>query len=64
MRAEEAAVRAAGILSRDYDQFMQKWIKTADSNKVTRVPSNLDLTPYVDEHDDDLLAVMKKAMVK
>jgi hypothetical protein len=64
LRAEEAAVRAAGIEWRDYDHFMQQWIKTADSNKLTKVPADLDLTPYRDEKDDELIKVMKRAMVK
>ncbi|HET6252247.1 MAG TPA: hypothetical protein VFE47_31465 [Tepidisphaeraceae bacterium] len=63
LRAEEAAVRAAGIEWRDYDRFMQQWIKTADSNKLTKVPMNLDLTPYLDENDHDLIKAMQRAMV-
>ncbi|HZL35332.1 MAG TPA: hypothetical protein VFC78_08480 [Tepidisphaeraceae bacterium] len=64
LRAEEAAVRAAGIEWRDYDRFMQQWIKRADSNKLTKVPANLDLTPYLDENDNELIKVMQKAMVR
>ena len=63
LRAEEAAVRAAGIEWRDYDRFMQQWIKRADSGKVTRVPRDLDLTPYLDENDGELIKVMERAMV-
>jgi len=63
LRAEEAAVRAAGIEWRDYDRFMQQWIKRADSDKITRVPSNLDLTPYIDENDGELIKAMQRAMV-
>jgi hypothetical protein len=63
LRAEEAAVRAAGIEWRDYDRFMQQWIKTADSGKLTKVPANLDLTPYLDEDDGELIKVMQRAMV-
>ena len=63
LRAEEAAVRAAGIEWRDYDRYMQQWIKLADSNKVTRVPMDLDLTPYLDENDGELIKTMQKAMV-
>jgi hypothetical protein len=62
LRAEEAAVRAAGIEWRDYDRFMQQWIKTADSSKLTKVPANLDLTPYLDENDGELIKVMQRAM--
>ena len=57
-----AAVRAAGIEWRDYDHFMQQWIKTADSSKLTRVPANLDLAPYLDENDGELIKVMQRAM--
>ena len=64
LRAEEAAVRAFGIEWRDYDRFMQQWIKTADSNKLTRVPANLDLTPYLDENDGELIKVMQRAMTR
>ena len=63
LRAEEAAVRAAGIEWRDYDRFMQQWIKRADSDKITKVPRNLDLTPYLDENDGELIKAMQKAMV-
>ena len=63
LRAEEAAVRAAGIQWHDYDKFMQQWIKRADSDKVTKVPINLDLTPYLDEKDNELIKVMQRAMV-
>lgn len=63
LRAEEAAVRAAGIEWRDYDRFMQQWIKRADSGKITKVPRNLDLTPYLDENDNELIKVMQRAMI-
>ena len=62
LRAEEAAVRAAGILWHDYDKFMQQWIKEADTVKVSKVPPDLDLTPYLDENDGELIKVMQKAM--
>ena len=57
-RAEEAAVRAAGILWRDYDRFMQKHVKTIGDERLTRVPADLDLKPYRDEHDNDLVQRM------
>lgn len=63
LRAEEAAVRASGILWHDYDHFMQQWIKRADSGKVSKVPADLDLTPYLDENDHDLIKAMQRAMV-
>jgi len=54
-RAEQAAVRAAGVNWRDYDRFMQKYVKHIGDERLTRVPDDLDTKPYRDEHDDDLL---------
>lgn len=61
-RAEEAAVRADGILWRDYDRFMQKYVKHIGDERLTRVPEDLDLKPYRDEHDFDLIERMRKAL--
>ena len=57
-RAEQAAVRAARITWRGYDRFMQKHVKTIGDERLTKVPKDLDLKPYRDEHDDDLLRRM------
>jgi hypothetical protein len=57
-RAEEAAVRAAGITWRDYDRFTQKYVKQIGDERLTNVPKDLDLKPYRDEQDDDLLLRM------
>ena len=57
-RAEQAAVRAAGVNWRDYDRFMQKHVKHIGDERLTRVPDDLDTKPYRDEHDDDLLRRM------
>jgi hypothetical protein len=61
-RAEQAAVRAAGITWRDYDRFMQKYVKAIGDERLTKVPKDLDLKPYRDEHDDDLLRRMLKSV--
>src|SRR5712671_7441223 len=61
-RAEEAAVRAAGIRWRDYDRFMQKFVKTIGDERLKKVPPDLDLKPYRDEHDLDLLKRMQAAI--
>ena len=63
-RAEEAAVRAAGITWRDYDRFMQKYVKRIGDERLTKVPADLDLKPYRDEHDIDLLRRMKRCVDK
>ena len=60
-RAEEAAVRAAGVNWRDYDRFMQKYVKRIGDERLTKVPKDLDLKPYRDEHDDDVLRRMLKS---
>lgn len=61
-RAEEAAVRAAGIRWRDYDRFMQKYVKRLGDERLKKVPADLDLKPYRDEHDFDLLQRMLAAI--
>ena len=61
-RAEEAAVRAAGVEWHDYDRFMQKYVKHIGDERLTKVPKDLDLKPYRDEHDDDLLLRMLKSV--
>jgi hypothetical protein len=61
-RAEEAAVRAAGIRWRDYDRFMQKYVKRIGDERLRKVPADLDLKPYRDEHDLDLLKRMLEAV--
>ena len=60
-RAEEAAVRAAGIGWHAYDRFMQKYVKTIGDERLTKVPKDLDLKPYRDEHDYELMRRMKGA---
>jgi hypothetical protein len=60
-RAEEAAVRAAGVTWRDYDRFMQKYVKEIGDERLTKVPKDLDLKPYRDEQDDDLIRRMLKS---
>ena len=59
LRAEQAAVRAEGIHWTDYDDFMQRYIKTIGDERVTKVPADLDETPYRDERDFALLRRMK-----
>jgi hypothetical protein len=58
LRAEQAAVRAAGIPWREYDRFMARYIKEAD-DVIDRLPPDLDIKPYRDEHDVRLLRRMR-----
>ena len=57
-RAEQAAVRAASIRWRDYDRFMQHYVKRIGDERLEKVPADLDLKPYRDEHDLDLVRRM------
>jgi hypothetical protein len=63
-RAEQAAVRAAGVTWRNYDRFMQKYVKRIGDERLTKVPGDLDTKPYRDEHDDDLLLRMLASIDK
>src|SRR5260370_3553326 len=60
-RAEEAAVRADGVSWRAYDQFMQRYVKQMGDERLTRLPADLDLKPYRDEHDFELMRRMDAA---
>ena|SRR5215204_7005121 len=61
LRTEQAAVRAAGVNWRDYDRFTKSNEKAIADERLKRVPRDLDLTPYRDEHDFDLLKRMQAA---
>jgi hypothetical protein len=63
-RAEQAAVRAAGIRWHDYDAFMQKNVKHIGDERLTKVPADLDLKPYRDEHDYELVQRMLACIAK
>jgi hypothetical protein len=60
-RAEEAAVRADGVSWRAYDRFMQQYVKQMGDERLTKLPVDLDLKPYRDEHDYDLMRRMREA---
>lgn len=62
LRTEQAAVRGAGISWQDYDRFMQSHITEAGDETITKLPLDLDIKPYRDEHDSALLDRMQKAM--
>jgi hypothetical protein len=64
LRAEEAAVRAAGVSWREYDRFMQRHIKEADDEQLARIPADLDIKPYRDEHDMQLLHRMQRQIAR
>jgi hypothetical protein len=45
-----------------YQRLMEKYIKADAHEKLKRVPSDLDLIPYMAEHDTELLSHLKKCM--
>ena len=55
IRAERAAVEAAGISWSTYEGFMKKHEKAIEEEKLRRVPRDLDLTPYRDLKDFPIL---------
>jgi hypothetical protein len=64
LRAEQAAVKAAKVRWRDYNRFMEQYIKEAGDERLDRLPPDLDIKPYRDEHDYALLHRMQAAMKK
>lgn len=64
LRVEAAAVRADGVMWKEYDDFMKKQIKVADEDQELTLPPDLDLTPYEDEHDVAMLKRMRAAQPK
>jgi hypothetical protein len=63
-RAEEAAVHAQKITWKAYDRFMQKYVKAIGDERLSKVPADLDLKPYRDYHDYDLLRQMEQHLEK
>jgi len=55
VRAERDAVKAAGVPWLIYQRFMKKYEKAIEEEKLIRVPPGLDLTPYRDEKEFELL---------
>src|ERR1700704_1624331 len=55
LRAERDAVKAAGVSWRAYQRFMKQHEKAIQDEKVISVPASLDLRPYRDEKDFELL---------
>jgi hypothetical protein len=61
-RAEQAAVRAAGISWEAYDRFMRTYVKSIGDKRLSKVPRDLDLKPYRDERDNGLLLRIAAAL--
>lgn len=63
-RAEEAAVNAERVTWAAYDRFMQKYVKSIGDERLAKVPDDLDLKPYRDYHDYELMQRMIKSIDK
>jgi hypothetical protein len=61
-RVERDAVTACGVDWSDYDAFMQDNVKHIGNERLSKVPADLDLKPYRDEHDTELLERMARAI--
>lgn len=57
---EHKAVVEAGISWKEYSDYLEPYIRKTDRQRVRRVPKDLDLQPYRDEHDVRHLRAMKK----
>jgi ribosomal protein S18 acetylase RimI-like enzyme len=62
LRAEQALVRSTGVSWREYDRVMQSCIKEAGDEGLARLPADLDLKPYRDEEDLELLKRMMQSL--
>lgn len=59
LRNERLAVETDGHDWDEYNAFMMKWVKKVVDLEITNVPEDLDLEPYIDEDDFQLLAKMQ-----
>jgi len=63
-RAEEAAVNAERVTWAAYDRFMQKYVKSVGDERLSKVPADLDLKPYRDYHEYEVMQRMIKSIDK
>jgi hypothetical protein len=64
MEQEKEAVKKAGIPWPQYEAHYRKYIKGCAHEKLQKLPKDLDLTPYKDEHDLKLLKALLNAEKK
>ncbi len=56
--AEHKKVKAAGIDLKAYETALKPYIKNDSTEKLTRVPKDLNLHPYLDEEDSETRAIL------
>lgn len=59
--AELHAVQQAGLDWEEYSAYLSDYIKSCSEEDLQRVPADLDLTPYRDEHDRRILRRIQRA---
>ena len=59
LRIEKAAVEESGISWAKYQGLWEKYIKDIEHQSIDKLPPDLDLEPYKDDHDVRLLKLMK-----
>lgn len=64
LRAEEQAVKAAGIDPKQYNGFMETWVKRVREKEKFNVPPDLDMTPYEDSGETEMIKKMNKGLEK
>ena len=64
MEQEKEAVAKGGLEWSAYEKHYNKFIKGCSHEKLQKVPVSLDMTPYKDEKDFNLLRDMEKHEVK
>jgi hypothetical protein len=63
-RFERRKVERDGKLTwKEYQAFYAPWIKRDETETIRKPPTDLDLTPYVDEHDAGALKRLRAAGV-
>jgi hypothetical protein len=58
LRAERELIKADGYTWADYDRVMRAWAKLAEDDRPLKLPPDLDLTPYRDSGDREMLSRM------
>jgi hypothetical protein len=61
LRLEQVAVRNAGVPWHAYNRLTQACVKQVEDERLRRIPPDLEIKPYRDEHDLALLRRMQRA---
>lgn len=64
LRVEHDSLTADGHDWKEYSEYLKPFIKNAEHENLTKVPGDLDLTPYEDEHDNTILTRLRKTTIK